>query len=453
MNGRTDTLTRRLVLLGLVTALISVVAVGLVAVPLVRTEAQTRAAAQLAEQADLVAELARRLTDGRVPQLRELDAQLAARGVQVDAVLLGDQPPPGIPESLVEDAFRDGTASGVTSDPDLLVEVRQLYFGLVVVLSTPATAAVDDVAAPLLSRLAVSLIAGLVLAVAAAALVARRLARPLRHTAEAATRLSTGERAVRVVPEGPVEVADVAEAINGLADALERSESRQRRFLLSVSHELRTPLTAVRGYAEALADGVVTGADARKAGTVIGDEAQRLDVLMSDLLSLARAEADDFALDLRAVDLNEVARAAVEAWTEQARRAGVALSAQTAEQPVIAVADPARARQVVDALLSNALRVTPAGRPVVVAATVLPDTSPALQVRDGGPGLTDDDLSVAFDQGVLRDRYEGVRPGGSGLGLALVERLIRRMGGSASAGHAPEGGASFTVAFGPVVEH
>jgi two-component system sensor histidine kinase BaeS len=67
-------------------------------------------------------------------------------------------------------------------------------------------------------------------------------------------------------------------------------------------------------------------------------------------------------------------------------------------------------------------------------------------VRDGGPGLSDDDLPVAFDPGVLRDRYEGTRPGGSGIGLALVERLVRRMGGDVAAGHAPEGGASFTVA-------
>jgi two-component system sensor histidine kinase BaeS len=446
----TDTLTRRLVLLGVVTALISVLAVGLVAVPLVRSEAETRAAARLAEQADLIAGLALGLGVGGRERLDAQLNQLQATGVKATVVLGGEPAPLGIPASLVNEGFRDGTASGIEPDPPTLIEVRQLDFRRVLVLSTSATAAVNDVATPLLSRLAISLLVGLVLAVAAGALVARRLARPLNDTAEAARRLSTGERAVRVVPDGPVEVADVAEAINGLADALERSESRQRRFLLSVSHELRTPLTAVRGYAEALADGVVTGPDAVKAGAVIGSEAERLDRLMSDLLALARAEADDFVLDLVPLDLNDVARAAVEAWTEQARRAEAVLSAQTSAQPITAVVDPVRARQVVDALVSNALRVTPAGRPVVVAALVLADGRVALQVRDGGPGLTDDDLTVAFDQGVLRDRYEGVRPGGSGLGLALVERLSRRMGGSVTAEHAPEGGASFTVAFASV---
>lgn len=73
-----------------------------------------------------------------------------------------------------------------------------------------------------------------------------------------------------------------------------------------------------------------------------------------------------------------------------------------------------------------------------------------MQVRDGGPGLTDDDLPVAFDSGVLRDRYEGSRAGGSGIGLALVERLVRRMGGQVVAGHAPEGGAAFTATLQPI---
>ena len=68
-----------------------------------------------------------------------------------------------------------------------------------------------------------------------------------------------------------------------------------------------------------------------------------------------------------------------------------------------------------------------------------------LQVRDGGPGLTDEDLAVAFDRGALHDLYKGVRQVGTGLGLALVARLVQRLGGSVSAGHAPEGGAAFTV--------
>jgi two-component system sensor histidine kinase BaeS len=68
-----------------------------------------------------------------------------------------------------------------------------------------------------------------------------------------------------------------------------------------------------------------------------------------------------------------------------------------------------------------------------------------VEVRDGGPGFTDDDLLVVFERGALYERYKGIRAVGSGLGLALAERLVRRLGGEIEAGHAPEGGARFTV--------
>ena len=68
-----------------------------------------------------------------------------------------------------------------------------------------------------------------------------------------------------------------------------------------------------------------------------------------------------------------------------------------------------------------------------------------VEVRDGGPGFTDDDLAVAFERGALHQRYQGVRKVGSGLGLALAAGLVRRLGGRIEAGHAPEGGARFTV--------
>ena len=106
-------------------------------------------------------------------------------------------------------------------------------------------------------------------------------------------------------------------------------------------------------------------------------------------------------------------------------------------------ADPQRLRQAIDGLLENALRVTPAGGRIVLDLRV--DGTAEVAVRDSGPGLTDDDLLVAFDRGALHERYRGRRHVGTGLGLALVDRLVSRQGGTISAGHAPEGGASFAI--------
>jgi two-component system, OmpR family, sensor kinase len=256
--------------------------------------------------------------------------------------------------------------------------------------------------------------------------------------------MSHGRRDLRVPPEGPRELVEVGESINTLANALAYSEARQREFLLSVSHELRTPLTAVTGFAESLADGVVTGDEVPEVGRVIGQEASRLDRLVSDLLDLARLGADDFRLDVADVDLTALLGESAQVWHARCAAAEVAFSLESAAHPVPVRTDPRRLRQVVDGLAENALRVTPAGAPIVLALRSAPGAA-VLEVRDGGPGLSEEDYGRAFERGVLHSRYEGVRPVGTGIGLALVHGLVTRMGGHIEAGPAPEGGARFTV--------
>jgi two-component system sensor histidine kinase BaeS len=233
-------------------------------------------------------------------------------------------------------------------------------------------------------------------------------------------------------------VRELSRSLNLLAQALATSEGRQREFLLSVSHELRTPLTGIRGFAEAIEEGV---GDPVESARTIGVEADRMQRLVSDLLDLARAEADDFPLDLSTLDLGDVVRQAAPVWERRCAEVGVVFRAELPAEPVRVRADAGRVRQVLDGLAENALRVTPEGRPVVFAV----QPPGLLQVRDGGPGLAPEDLPVAFDRAVLYERYKGVRRVGTGLGLALVGTLVRRMGGTAEAGRAQEGGACFSV--------
>jgi two-component system sensor histidine kinase BaeS len=277
-------------------------------------------------------------------------------------------------------------------------------------------------------------------------LLARRLTEPLVRAADGAHRLASGQRGVRLAEEGPAEVAELATSINALSAALASSEGRQRDFLLSISHELRTPLTAIGGFAEAIADGVTTGDDATAAGATIQAEAARMQRLVADLLDLARLGADDFRLELTPVDLTALLQDAATVWSARCAAVGVLHSVELPAGPVWVNSDPGRLRQVIDGLAENALRVTPSGRPIVFA--LHPDGSgrgAVIEVRDGGPGLQPADLAVAFDRSVLYERYRGVRRVGTGLGLALVGGLVKRMGGIAQAGHAPEGGALFAV--------
>ena len=213
-----------------------------------------------------------------------------------------------------------------------------------------------------------------------------------------------------------------------------------------MSHDLRTPLTAitrVRRVAGRRCGPAGGGAAGRC--RLLG-EARRLDRLVADLLDLARLGAQDFRVELAPVDLLELGRAPPRSGLPAARAAGVEFRLE-APGPAVVGTDAARVRQILDGLLENALRVTPAGRPIVLARA--PRTAPGagcvLEVRDGGPGLTDDDLAVAFDRSALYDRYRGVRQVGTGLGLAIVHGLVTRLGGTVQAGHAAEGGARFTV--------
>ncbi len=131
-------------------------------------------------------------------------------------------------------------------------------------------------------------------------------------------------------------------------------------------------------------------------------------------------------------------------WAGRCAAAGVVFRLEAPDAPIVSVTDAARVRQVLDGLFDNALRVTPSGAPIVLAARIEPGQA-VVEVRDGGPGLSDADLPVAFDHGVLYERYRGVRQVGTGLGLAIVRGLVARLGGHVEAGHANEGGARFTV--------
>ncbi|HYN56629.1 MAG TPA: HAMP domain-containing sensor histidine kinase [Motilibacterales bacterium] len=446
-------LSRRLPLVMAGVAAIAVLIGALVAWPLLRAAADSTAQRTLSRTADLTAELLQRTYAGEFSMgprggvSTRLEALLAPQ--QVTAYVVA-------PTSVVERPLRDSDVAVVTSGGEVTdrrpglseasyVEGRPVADGIGVLLVQPAAVA-RDVSTPALGRLAMALALGLLVAVVIGYWVARRLTRPLVQAAAAANAMSSGQRDVRIDPEGPSEVADIAIALNRLSQALNESEGRQREFFLTVSHELRTPLTSVKGYAEALADGVVPPEDVPVVAGVVRSEADHLDRLVADLLDLARLGAVDVAVEPVDLDLAVLGADAAMLWADRAARSGVRFVDEVVRTPHPVRTDPVRVRQIIDNLMENALRVTGEGAPVVLRISAGPAAGEFLvEVRDGGPGLTADDLSVAFEPGELHARYRGLRKVGSGVGLALVARLAERLGGRARAGSAPEGGAAFLV--------
>jgi two-component system sensor histidine kinase BaeS len=173
-------------------------------------------------------------------------------------------------------------------------------------------------------------------------------------------------------------------------------------------------------------------------------ETERLDAFVGDLLELARLEADDFTISPEPVDVAVMLEQTRETWSGRAATIDVALTAQ-ASPGLRVVSDARRVRQLLDGLVENALRVSPAGSTIALSAA---DRGSAVEiaVADAGPGLVGDDRSTAFERGVLRDRYRDIRPVGTGLGLSIASRLANRLGGDIRVGDSPGGGATFVVA-------
>jgi two-component system sensor histidine kinase BaeS len=445
------TLASRILLLAVGLVVATALIAGLATVQFARSAARSEQRGELTAQAALLSLQSARLVtraaltrvarglDGTVVSVYGADGALVASSARGTPIVRRTRTvvPAAIGGAAVSTAVR-------VAGREVLVEARPSADGGAIVLARPLSALTPN-AAGLIGGILVTLAIALVLAVAAAVWLARRIARPLAATAAAARRLADGERGVAIPTASPAEVADVGDALRALDTALSTSEGRQREFLLSISHELRTPLTALRGYGEALSDGLVPPERAAEVGGILVAETTRLERFTADLLELARLEADDFSLQPGPIDLRRLASSTVEAWAARADALGVRLEVGGAAGPLPARADPRRVRQVLDGLVENALRATPAGGRVVLTGDHA-DGIAWLAVEDSGPGLSDDDLGDAFTRGLLRERYRETREVGTGLGLSIATRLAGRMGGRIVAGHAATPpGARFTL--------
>ncbi len=453
-GGRRSGIVLQTVLLASAIAAIAVLVAGVAAAPFVRAAAETEARGSLATLADVTTTFVdSRGSSGRgdrlLPRaLRQVLTQEQVTGYIVSADL---GRPPELSERDLATLLAGEPISTTGLGPEgesLLIEARPVIGGKGVVLVQPLAVA-GQATGVFLVRIVLALALGLLIAVFIAYFAARRLSRPLRAAREVAHEMSQGQRERTLTPRGPAEVADIAEALNALNAALVVSEGRQRDFLLSVSHELRTPLTAVKGYGEALSEDMVAQQEIPAVGSIVASEAQRLDRLVNDLLDLARLGAVDFHFDLVNVDAREVMTDAALVWQDRCAREQVEFHTQLPEEAIMVRVDAWRLRQIIDNLAENALRVSPEGSTIVLAlhadTAITGGPFAVVEVRDQGPGLSDDDRRVAFEPGALHERFRGVRPVGTGLGLALVARLASGMGGSATVTSNPGGGTSFWV--------
>lgn len=269
-------------------------------------------------------------------------------------------------------------------------------------------------------------------------LVAGGITRPLRRLIDAVRRLGDGDLAARANLVAPGELGELAVAVDRMAASLEREDELRRALTADVAHELRTPVTILAGHCEAMLDGVAE--PSREHLASLHEEVLRLSRVIEDLEALASAEAAGLRLERSSVAVAAVVHDTIDLLAPQFEAAQIQLAAELDERATVN-GDAARLGQVVHNLLGNALKFTPAGGRVDVAVVPV-DGRVRLTVRDTGPGIPPDELEHVFERFWRGSGARGMW--GSGVGLAVVDELVRAHGGTVSAGGG-EDGAVFTV--------
>ena len=304
-----------------------------------------------------------------------------------------------------------------------------------------AYAAQDDDLHRRLNRLHV--LAGILaggLGLLAAVALAVSLARPLKRLTAGASRMELGRLDTRIEPGGGPEIEQLAHALNRLAETLEREEQLRRETTADVAHELRTPLTGIVSRIEAAQDHVLSDEVANL--EALHAEAMRLTRLVDDLGRLADAQQPGLLVAKEVVDLAAAARRRVESFAPAFAEKRLELHTELKQASV--AGDHARLDQVIDNLLSNALRYTDRGGRVTVRTRMDGDEA-VLQVADTGIGIAPDDLPHVFERFWRSDKSRARTSGGAGIGLAIVRELVRAHDGRIDISSTPGEGTTMTV--------
>lgn len=269
------------------------------------------------------------------------------------------------------------------------------------------------------SALVISLIVASIAAAWVSRFVTRRILSPLESVRLTTRKLASGAYDQRIELPAERELAELADDVNELADALESTEQRRVRLISEIAHELRTPLTTIEGYVEGMLDGVFEPNDEILAAS--GRELRRLKRLADDLSAVSKAEEGNQKLEFKVFDLAKLAESVIDDLRLQFDAKDVDVSV-VASAPTMVLGDRDRLAQVLTNLIGNSVAYTEQGGRVAVS--VFSDGTQAVAtVTDTGRGLTPEEQTAVFER-FYRGDHSG--PGGSGIGLTIARAIARR---------------------------
>lgn len=273
-------------------------------------------------------------------------------------------------------------------------------------------------------------------------LAKRRFSNPLGKIMDAADAITRGDLSTRVEENEHSPFHNMEIAFNRMVTELERSDQRRRSQTADIAHELNTPIHIIRGYLEGILDGIYQP-DTEIINSLL-DETQLLSRLVEDLRTLSLADAGALPLHPETINLSEILKDLQVTFLPQMESASVALEI-TAPDTLAITADPSYLYRILNNLLSNALRHTPAGGRIQVTANHV-DNGTVISVTDTGEGIRPEDLPFIFDRFWQKEKSRNHADGsGHGLGLSIVQQLVQAHAGNINVTSIAGEGATFTI--------
>lgn len=274
----------------------------------------------------------------------------------------------------------------------------------------------------------------------------RNVSPPLRQMRRTAERLAKGDFEARLPEYDVLEISKLATAMNKMGSQLKHLEEVRRDFVANVSHELKTPITSIKGFVETLLDGAMEDpADSQRFLAIVGHQAERLMVIVEDLLTLAHLEsgrAEGLGL-FQEEEMGAVLDAAKNMLLMQAQAKNISVDI-ACETKLMAVMDRALMEQAVGNLINNAIKYSGANTTVRVDAKRLSDEV-IVEVVDQGPGIAPEHLPRLFERFYRVDKARSRKLGGTGLGLAIVKHIAGVHGGAVEVQSSLGKGSSFRI--------
>ncbi len=309
----------------------------------------------------------------------------------------------------------------------------------------PGLAAEFPSSTNLLQTVSRFLLWGALIAIAVAFLftyfLSRTILAPVKALTTAARQLGQGDLSQRVALKDKGEIGELALAFNSMASDLEKAEKLRRNMIADAAHELRTPLSNIKGYLEAIYDGLKK--PDKESIRSLNEEASMLSRLVDDLQELSLAEAGELRLIMEPADITALIKQTEIAKRTQSEEKGLSITTDLSDNLPLINIDSQRIGQVLNNLANNAIAHTSSGGSIKISAKKKDDRI-IISVTDTGEGISPEDLPYIFERFYRTDRSRTRSTGGSGLGLTIAKRLIEAHNGSIDVQSEPGKGSCFT---------